>query len=885
MSEETILVVDDNPQITDYLTGTILPGMGYKALAAYNGETAFQLVQKHRQDIDLILLDLQLPDTNGLELLRRLNHHGLGIPTILVTAHGSEQVAVDAFRLGVQDYLTKPIDIDGLKTAIDRALAQTHLQREKNRLNAQLQEQVAWLTTLTQIGRSMTSTLEINEVLRRIVEAGVQVTHADEGFLALLDKESGQLYLRAAKNIDEDRIRTMRLPVTDTLVGHVLRSQRPLRASQTTQGAPLKVSTGYLVYSLLHVPILSKGVALGVLSVDNRTKRKVFKERDEIVLSSLADYAAVALENAGLYHQARMEINERRRVEKALRESEERYALAMRGANDGLWDWDLLANRIYYSERWISMLGYDPGEIGDSPEEWFRRVHPEDIGRLRTSLDAHLKRLSSHFECEYRILDKNTTYRWMLCRGLAVWDQSGTVYRMAGSQTDITARKQAENKLLREALYDSLTGLPNRALFMDRLQHAVAHAQRNEKYMYAVLFLDLDRFKDVNDSLGHNMGDRLLVVAANLLQKTLRPLDTVARLGGDEFVILLEDINHIGDAVVVAERIQNSLRSSTLLEGHTLFITASIGIVLSTTGYENPEDILRDADIAMYRAKANGRARYEIFDQTMRQRIMERMALETDLRYALEHHLLQVTYQPIVAVDTGLLAGFEALVRWRHPHRGLILPAEFIELAEETGLVVQIDRWVLHEACCQMAKWNKRLPPDSPLSIHVNISAKQVAQKDFIQVLEHALFESGILPASLHLELTESAIMDNYEGAATVFERVKALGVQIHIDDFGTGYSSLNYLSRFPISALKIDQSFVSKMLEDNTHMKIIQAIVRLTHGLGMSVIAEGVETEAQLSQLKALECEYVQGQLISMPLEPSQVDEFISYTVLKGVQ
>ncbi len=877
MTSETILVVDDNLQIATFLAGTILPGMGYKTLVANDGRSALQIIEKNGQELNLILLDLQLPDISGLDLLRELGKGGCNIPSILVTAHGSEAVAVDAFRLGVHDYLNKPVDIDGLKAAIDRALMETHLRREKARLTHQLQEQVFWLTTLSQVGRSVTSTLDLNEVLRRIVEAGVSLTHADEGFLALMDKESGQLYLRAAKNIDEDRIKTMRLPVTDTLVGQVMRSHVPARAAQSTLGEPLKVSTGYLVYSLLHVPILSRGVALGVLSVDNRSNRQAFKDKDEALLGSLADYAAIALENAALYQQARLEIGERRRVEKALRESEERYALAVLGANDGLWDWDMLTNKVYYSERWASMLGYAPEEIGDKPDDWFRRVHPEDIGHLRTNLDAHLKQLSAHLECEYRILDKTGTYRWVLSRGIAVWGADGNVYRMAGSQTDITARKQAENKLLREALYDSLTGLPNRALFLDRLQHAVAHACRNDKYMYAVLFLDLDRFKDINDSLGHTLGDQLLVAAAKLLEGTLRPVDTVARLGGDEFVILLEDITDISDAVTVAERIQSSLRSAVLVEDHTLFVTTSIGIVLSTTGYTNPEDVLRDADIAMYRSKANGRARFEIFDQAMRQRIMERMALETDLRQALAEESLQVCYQPIVAIDTGRLVGFEALVRWQHPQRGMILPNEFIHLAEETGLIIPIDRWVMREACHSMATWHREFPITPSLTINVNISGKEVAQKDFAAVLEQSLEESGLAPQYLHLEITENAIMENFDTSAEILEHLKQLGVQVHIDDFGIGYSSLNYLSRFPIHALKIDRSFITKMLQDNSYLKIVQAIVRLTHGLGMSVIAEGVETETQFAQLRDLECEFVQGELISMPIAMGDMGEFLA--------
>ena len=868
MRPETILVIDDNRQIADYLAKTILPNLGYVTLVAHDGFSGMRMIQEHKESLDLILLDLQLPDINGLDLLRRLNQDGHNIPAILITAHGSEQVAADAFRLGVQDYLTKPVDVDILQGAISRALVETRLRREKDKLNRQLQEQVTWMGALSQIGRSLTSTLDLDEVLRRIVEAAVSLSRADEGFLALLDQQSGQLYLRAAKNIDQDQIKTMRLPVNDTLLGEVMKSRRPLRALQPTQGRPLlKVSTGYLVYSLLHVPILAKDVPLGVLSVDNRSTHQAFQEKDEIWLNSLADYAAVALENANLYQQARQELNERERVEAALRESEERYALAVGGANDGLWDWDMRSNHIYYSPRWKAMLGYENGELSDSMTEWFQRVYSDDLGQLKMNISAHVKGLANHFECEYRMHHKDGSLRWMHSRGIAVWDAEGNVYRMAGSQTDITQRKQVEQRLVHDALYDPLTGLPNRALLIDRLHHAIEHARRRENYLFAVLFMDLDRFKDINDSLGHQIGDQLLVATARLLETTLRPVDTVARLGGDEFVILLEDITDASDATLVANRIQKKLMSTALLAGKTIFVTASIGIVLSQTGYERPDDVLRDADIAMYRAKANGRARYEIFDANMRRRIMERLALEIELQQAIENNELQVCYQPIIKLGSGGLVGFEALVRWQHPLRGQVLPSEFIPLAEETGMIILIDRWVMRQACLQMRTWQKDFPSDPPLSVNVNISGKQVAQIDFVDTLKNILDETGLEPSTLHLEITENAIMDNFEMTSETLERARALGVQLQIDDFGIGYSSLNYLSRFPLHALKIDQSFISMMSSDPSYQKIVQAIVRLTHGLGMSVIAEGVETEAQLQQLLALECEYVQGSLISMPM------------------
>jgi diguanylate cyclase (GGDEF)-like protein/PAS domain S-box-containing protein len=881
MSSETILVVDDNRQIANYLAGKILPGLGYDTLTAYDGKTALSIIKK--EEIALMLLDFQLTDTTGLALLRQLVDEGFNIPTILVTAHGSEQVVVDAFHLGVQDYLTKPVDADSLEIAISRALTESRLRKEKEKLTAQLNDQVSWLTVLSKIGQSVTSTLDVDDVLRRIVEAGVFLTHAEEGFLSLLDDESGQLYLRAVKNIDQEKSKLIHLPVSDSLVGTVVRTLKPLRMAQSNEGSQLKVSTGFLVNSFLHVPILSKGKAVGVLSIDNRKIKHSFTEVDENMLTSLADYAAVAIENANLYLQAQQELTERRRIEQELRTSEERYALAVEGANDGIWDWDLKTGQIYYSTRWKSMLGYQDEEINNSPNEWFSRIHPEDIEQTKLDISAHLKGVTSHFENEHRMLHKDGTYRWVVTRGIAVWDKESIPHRMAGSQSDITDRKVAEQRLLHDAFHDALTSLPNRALFMDRLGIAVERAKRHDKYAFAVLFMDLDRFKDVNDSLGHLMGDDMLVSTSKLLKAGLRPTDTVARLGGDEFVILLEDITGINDATLVADRVQKELGSSIVLNDRVVFASASIGIVLSSTGYSRAEEVLRDADIAMYRAKANGKARYEIFDPAMRDRIIQRLTREDQLRKALENHDLQVYYQPIISLSNDRMIGLEALVRWNHRDQGLLFPMDFIQLAEETGLIIPLDRWVMHEACRQLQEWKREIPGLPPLTVNVNMSGKQIGQPDLIDQIELILKETGLDPSCLKIEITESAFMENNELTTDMFNQLQSIGVQVQIDDFGIGYTSLSYLSHFPINALKIDQSFVNGLTVDGNDTKIVNAIVMLTHGLGMGVIAEGVETADQLAQLKELGCEYAQGYLVSVPLDSSQVKKLLEKGIKNG--
>ena len=426
------------------------------------------------------------------------------------------------------------------------------------------------------------------------------------------------------------------------------------------------------------------------------------------------------------------------------------------------------------------------------------------------------------------------------------------------------------------AFHDSLTGLPNRAMFTELLKAEIESSSRSNGHKFAVLFLDLDRFKNVNDSLGHTHGDLLLVAFAERLERTLRPVDTLARFGGDEFAILLSGMNDATDAVRVAQRIQDELSQPFMLDKNSASATASIGIALSSSGYDRADDILRDADIAMYRAKENGKARYELFDQGMHARAVSRLQLESDLRQAIEKKEFAVYYQPIVALPTGRLAGCEALVRWNHPRHGLIQPGDFIPVAEETGLIVPIGQWVLNEACAQVRQWQLDSPTHRALSLSVNLSARQVAQPNLLDRIKEALDNSKLNPHCLKLEITESVVMENAEAAALMFKQLRSLGVQLSIDDFGTGYSSLSYLHRFPLNYLKIDRSFVSRLTTDNDNA-IVRTISTLARNLGMEVIAEGIETEEQYQQLKMLGCEYGQGYLFSRPVDNTGVQHLLA--------
>jgi len=598
----------------------------------------------------------------------------------------------------------------------------------------------------------------------------------------------------------------------------------------------------------------------GVLSVHTNTERQ-FSEEEVHFLQNVANVLATAIE--------------RKRAEEALKDSEERYALAVKGSDEGLWDWNLKTNEIYFSPRWKAMLGYQDHEISDRSDEWFNRVHPEDLDRVNTTLEAHLDGLISHFEKEYRILHANGSYRWVLCRGLAVRDSEGKACRMSGSQTDITDRKVAEEQLIYDAFHDALTGLPNRALFMDRLSQAIRRSANTRPedynhYRFAVLFLDLDRFKVVNDSLGHLVGDHLLVAISRRLERELRSGDTVARLGGDEFAILLEEIADMQEVTAIADRIQKELKRPLYLNEQEVFISASMGIAVDRGNvaghaYRWPGDLLRDADIAMYRAKALGKARYEVFDTAMHTCAVFRLQLENDLRRALEKKEFRVHYQPIINLASGKIIGLEALVRLFHPERGLVSPADFIPVAEETGLIIPLGAWVLREACQQTRFWQQTFPE---LMISVNLSARQFVQPDLLQQIQQILYHTGLAAQSLKLEITESVVMEDAEAATVMLQNLKDLGVQISIDDFGTGYSSLSYLHHFPINTLKIDRSFVNRMGINDDTSEIVQAIISLAHSLHMDVVAEGIETPQQLSQLRALHCEQGQGYLFSKPLD-----------------
>jgi diguanylate cyclase (GGDEF)-like protein len=442
--------------------------------------------------------------------------------------------------------------------------------------------------------------------------------------------------------------------------------------------------------------------------------------------------------------------------------------------------------------------------------------------------------------------------------------------------TEIDERKSVEERLLYDAFHDALTGLPNRALFVDRLEHVIGSIERHPGERYAVLFLDLDRFKVINDSLGHLVGDHLLVAVGERIAGSLRPGDTVARLGGDEFGVLLQGMRDGAHALQVADRIQRSLTRSLVVEGHELFVTTSIGIALQSERYLKPDQVLRDADIAMYQAKLKGKACSELFDAAMHGSVVDRMQLEAELRRAVEHgEDFALHYQPIVALRTGKLVGVEALVRWRHAARGLLAANDFVPLAEESGTIVPLGEWAIRAACAQLREWQEGSPALAGITMSINVSGRQFRRPEYVESLRGILRESAVDPRQLAIEVTESAIMNEVETSAAKLGRLRDMGVQIHVDDFGTGYSSLSYLHRFPITAVKIDQSFVAGLPSQESE-EVIKAIVSIAESLDFDVIAEGIEAASQLSRLEELRCRYGQGFFMSRPMEASALEAWV---------
>jgi diguanylate cyclase (GGDEF)-like protein/PAS domain S-box-containing protein len=574
------------------------------------------------------------------------------------------------------------------------------------------------------------------------------------------------------------------------------------------------------------------------------------------------------------------------RIRRQLAERDQLFQLITENAADMIAVVDGAGQRIYNSPAYEHVLGYSAEELRTTSS--IEQVHPDDRARVLEA--AHKARATGQGQrLEYRIRHKDGSWRILESTASAVRGPKGKTEKLVIVNRDISERKRAEEMLAHNAFHDGLTNLPNRALFLDRLQRAFALSKRHTDYKFAVLFIDVDEFKVFNDSLGHTVGDEVLVQIGQRLTASLREVDTIsrpqvgdsakddtlARVGGDEYTVLLEDIRNPSDAIRVAERLQTRLAIPFTVHGYEIVVTASVGIALSTAVCAHAEDLLRDANIAMYRAKRTGKARCEVFDTAMHSGAVRRLELETELRKALEIGEFRTHYQPIISMKSGRITGFEALTRWQHGQR-LLAPAEFIAVADETGLIIPMNRLLLREACEQLRCWHALFPAEPPLTMSVNITSKEFAFPQLAKGIGETLKQTGLDPNCLQLEITETIAMGDPERAASVLSELKALGVRLSVDDFGTGYSSLSRLQQFPVDSLKIDRAFISHMDSDAESHKIVQIIIMLAQNLGLVTIAEGTETEEQVNQLKALDCGFAQGYFFSKPSDHVTISDLL---------
>ncbi len=569
------------------------------------------------------------------------------------------------------------------------------------------------------------------------------------------------------------------------------------------------------------------------------------------------------------------DVTERTQAEHEIRQRGERLALAAEAANDGLWQWNLQTREFYVSSRWRAMIGLPGHAAIGGPGEWLDRVHPDDIASLNAALDAHLAGTTQVFHHEHRIRHEDGTFRRFLCRGLAVRGAGKKPDRIAGSLTDTTEQAIAQEKLRSVGFQDSLTGTFNRAVFVEALGRRLDEGRRRGTGGgFAVLYLDLDRFKIVNDSLGHMVGDELLVAASRRLESCLRNGDALARLGGDEFAILLNGLQDDAQANAIACRIQDALSTPFSIAGREVFTSASIGIAFGPAHYTNPDEIMRDADTAMYHAKSRGKARHEIFDADMHARVRDRLSLESDLRRAIANNGFEVHYQPIVLLNSGMCVGFESLVRWTRNGEP-VSPVTFVPMAEELGLIDQLGTWVMKEACRTFANWKRQYPASGLDYITVNVSSRQLVQQNFSRLIKSTVGETGLQPGDLRVEITETALLDSPGEAAGVLRELRDFGVKVYLDDFGTGYSSLSHLHKLPVDALKIDRSFVNSLLIPG-RPAIVESILALARTLNTSVVAEGIESDVQARELARLGCTHAQGYLFSRPLSTERAERVV---------
>lgn len=569
-----------------------------------------------------------------------------------------------------------------------------------------------------------------------------------------------------------------------------------------------------------------------------------------------------------------------------LKESEERYALAAKGANDGLWDWNLKTNKIYYSDRFIEMLNLTREDLKETTKAWFTRIHAEDRQKFLNQIEESKEQVtldaSNHFECEYRIMKQENNYIWVLSRWLSIYDKSTKSIRLVGSQTDITDRKRIEQQLIHDAFHDHLTGLPNRSLLIDRLEQSLYRYKRDREYKFAFLYIDVDDFKQINDKLGHNVGDELLIEMGLRLRGKVRAFDTVSRLGGDEFAMILEDLDSLDHLKELLTRIQEAPIKDFQVKSQDLNISNSISMGAVYIGkpfnsdYANAEEILKDADLALYKSKSEGKGMHSIFDIVLRQEFEEHYEVSSNLKKAISKEEIKLFYQPIVGLKNFEIIGFEALMRWYHPKRGWIPPNTFIPIAEENRTIIELGEYSIEESCSQISKWMEKYPQKKDWFISVNVSGKHLEEDNLVEFIQKSINKFSIASEQLKVEITENILITNPEKAKRILKNIQELGVKLAIDDFGTGYSSLSYLNEYPFDILKIDRAFLKDLITNEKTQNMLKIINTLGHSLGMKTLVEGIESLEELMFVRSLHCDYAQGYYFSIPLPSYEIEKLL---------
>lgn len=855
-----VLIIDDDALIRE-MAGDILASADYTVFKA--GDSAEGLDILREESINVVLLDVVLPSGSGIDIIPDINDLSPKTAIVTMTAHASLDYAIEAIRHGAYDFIQKPFNKAALLHSIGKAAEKQALLVQNEGLVKELKKRLKRLELFKKVSNTLSSTMALQEVLKKTMEVTKDIIGAEACSILLPDEETGNLVFTIALGAKGKDVKKFILKPDQGIAGWVYKNKAPLLVCDIDKDERFDCAfdskTSFKTKSMVAVPLFVQDRTLGVIQVINKVDGGHFEAEDRDILITLSGPIAVSIDNA--------------RITEELRRSEERFQKISSSAHEAIIMINDEAKISYWNPASQKMFGYTQKEaLGrdfhqfilppmhiKAFEEGFAKFKKNGKGLVlgKTMVLSGLKKDGGEFPVEISISAVKIGSRW----------------NSIGIIRDITDRKNFEEKIRAISYHDSLTGLPNRRLFFDRLNQVMARGKR-QKLLAAFLFLDLDRFKVINDTLGHSVGDELLKAVAKRLGECVRSSDTFARIGGDEFTVLVQDVRNLADVTRIIEKIFSKFKKPFKVEGAELFVTTSIGVSIYPDDGDDAETLFKNADIAMYKAKSEGRNNYKLYTPAMNARAMERLDIENKLRTAVNNGEFVLHYQPQVDIISGKVIGLEALVRWQKERGVLVYPNEFIPVCEDTGLIIPLGRWILRSAAMQVKAWQAK--GLKPVRVAVNLCMSQFTEKDFVKSIKSIIDETGIDPAYLEFELTERIIMENAEETIRILHEIKEIGIRLSIDDFGTGYSSLEYLKRMPIDMLKVAQSFTCDIADNADDAAIASAVINIAKSLNIDVIAEGVETKAQLQILKKLKCNKIQGFYVSKALPPAEVEEYL---------